>query len=130
MEEVLAFLDACGTYYLATNDNGQPRVRPFGTALIHEGKLLIQTGKSKPCSKQMHEDPRVEICAFLNGKWLRLTAKAEELDSVAARKAMLDKYPHLRGMYDENDGNCEVFALRDCTAAFTSFTEAPHTVSF
>lgn len=130
MEEVWAFLKECGTYYLATVEDGQPRVRPFGTAEIFDGKLLIQTGKVKPCSKQMHAEPRVELCCFKDGTWLRLTAKAVEFDSAEARKDMLDKNPGLRRMYDENDGNCEVFALTECKATFSSFTAPARTVEF
>jgi len=130
MEEVWAFLKECGVYYLATNENGQPRVRPFGTAEIFEGKLYIQTGKRKPCSKQMHADPRVELCCFKDNKWLRIAATVVEDDRVEARKDMLDKNPMLRGMYDENDGNCEVFYLKDAEATFSSFGEAPRTVRF
>ena len=54
MEEVVKFLKECGAYFLATVDGDQPRVRPFGTANIFEGKLYIQTGKSKDCSKKMN----------------------------------------------------------------------------
>ena len=39
MHEVYEFLKAAGTYYLATVENGQPRVRPFGTIDLFEGRL-------------------------------------------------------------------------------------------
>jgi len=66
MEEVLQFLKKCETYYLATVDGDQPRVRPFGTINIFENKLYIQTGKSKNVSKQIQANPKVEICGFFN----------------------------------------------------------------
>lgn len=69
MQEVYEFLKQCGTYYLATVEGDQPRVRPFGTVDLYEGKLYIQTGKKKDVSKQMHENGKVEICAFQNGTW-------------------------------------------------------------
>ncbi|MBR0420627.1 MAG: pyridoxamine 5'-phosphate oxidase family protein [Erysipelotrichaceae bacterium] len=130
MNEVWEFLKECGVYYLATNDNGQPRVRPFGTAEIFEGKLYIQTGKKKDCYKQLLADPRAEICCFKDGKWLRLSGKLIPDDRVEAKKDMLDKNPNLRGMYDENDGNTIVLYFEDARAVFSSFTEAPKVIEF
>lgn len=130
MDEVLIFLKKAGTYYLATDDAGQPRVRPFGTATLFEGRLYIQTGKKKSVSMQLHANPRLEICAFLDGRWLRIQAEAVEDDRKEARKAVLDDYPELRSMYSEDDGNTEVFYLKNATAVFSSFTEPPRTVLF
>ncbi len=130
MEEVMKFLKECGVYYLATVENGEPRVRPFGTAEIFEGKLYIQTGKGKDCYKQMIADPHIEICAFANGKWVRIRAEVSPDDRVEAKKDMLDKNPGLRRMYDENDDNTIVLYLHDAVATFASFTEAPYEVRF
>ena len=130
MEEVLEFLKKAGTYYLATDDNGQPRVRPFGTIHLFEGRLYIQTGKKKSVSMQIHANPRIEICAFLDGTWLRVTAKAVEDDRREARISMLEAYPDLRRMYDPDDGNTEVFYLEDATAVFSSFTAPQRTITF
>lgn len=130
MERVCQFLKDAGVYYLATVEGDQPRVRPFGTAHIFEGKLYIQTGKSKPVSKQLAANPRVEVCAFHDGRWLRIAGELVEDDRTEARKSMLDAYPDLRGMYDENDGNTQVLYFRNAVATFSSFTDAPETVSF
>ena len=130
MERVCNFLKDAETYYLATVEGDQPRVRPFGTAHIFEGRLYIQTGKMKPVSKQLTDNPKAEICAFHNGIWLRVAGELVEDDRVEARKSMLDAYPNLRKMYDENDGNTQVLYFRNATATFCSFTAAPETVSF
>ncbi|MBO4901405.1 MAG: pyridoxamine 5'-phosphate oxidase family protein [Lachnospiraceae bacterium] len=130
MERVAQFLKEAETYYLATVEGDQPRVRPFGTAHIFEGKLYIQTGKVKDVSKQIHANPKVEICAFKNGDWLRVAAKLVEDDRLEARESMLDAYPTLKGMYAADDGNTEVFYLKDATATFSSFTKAPEVVKF
>ena len=128
MDDVLEFLRDAGTYYLATDDNGQPRVRPFGTINEFAGKLCIQTGKKKEVSRQMHRNPKIEICAFKDGIWLRITADAMEDDRRESRKSMLDAYPDLRSMYDEDDGNTEIFTLENAIAVFCSFTAPPETV--
>ena len=130
MERVCQFLKDAGTYYLATVEGDQPRVRPFGTAHIFEGKLYIQTGKAKPTSRQLRANPKAEICAFHNGTWVRIAGELIEDDRVEAKKSMLDAYPNLRGMYDENDGNTQVLYFRNATATFSSFTAAPETVTF
>ena len=130
MERVCKFLKDAGTYYLATVEGDQPRVRPFGTAHIFEGRLHIQTGKVKPVSKQLMANPKAEICAFHNGTWVRIAGELVEDDRVEARKSMLDAYPSLRKMYDENDGNTQVFYFKNATATFSSFTSAPETIEF
>ena len=130
MERVCKFLKDAGTYYLATVEGDQPRVRPFGTAYIFEGRLYIQTGKVKPVSKQLMANPKAEICAFHNGTWVRIAGELVEDDRVEARKSMLDAYPSLRKMYDENDGNTQVFYFKNATATFSSFTSAPETIEF
>ena len=130
MERVEKFLKDAETYYLATVDGDQPRVRPFGTAHIFEGKLYIQTGKVKDVSKQIHANPKVEICAFKNGTWLRVAGTLVEDSRIEAKQSMLDAYPSLQGMYSADDGNTEVFYLKDATATFSSFTAAPEVVTF
>lgn len=130
MNEVLEFLKKAGTYYLATVEGDQPRVRPFGTINEFEGKLYIQTGKVKPCSKQMIANPKVEICAFAGGQWLRIQALAIEDDRFEAKKSMLDAYPNLRGMYSEDDGNTQVLYLKDAVATFSSFTAPSKEIRF
>lgn len=124
MEKVCQFLKEAGVYYLATADADQPRVRPF------DGRLYIQTGKIKPVSRQILANPKVELCAFKDGRWLRVAGELAEDDRLEARKSMLDAYPELRGMYDENDGNTQVFYFKHAVATFSSFTEAPEAVEW
>ena len=130
MERVCKFLKDAGVYYLATVEGDQPRVRPFGTAHIFDGKLYIQTGKVKPTSRQLLANPKAEICAFHNGAWVRVAGDLIEDDRVEARASMLDAYPNLRTMYNENDGNTQVFYFRNAVATFSSFSSAPETVEF
>ena len=125
MEEIYEFLKACGDYFLATCDDGQPRVRPFGTVNIYTGRLYIQTGKSKSVSRQLHKNPKLEICAMKDGKWMRVEATAAEDDDREARVSMLEAYPNLKALYSPDDGNTEVWYLRNVTATLYSFTEPP-----
>lgn len=130
MDKVLKFLKDAETYYLATVEDDQPRVRPFGTAHVFEGKLYIQTGKVKDVSKQLHQNPKAEICAFKNGEWLRVSGKLIEDDRNEARQSMLDAYPSLQKMYKADDGNTEVFYFKNATAIFSSFTHEPQIIKF
>ena len=130
MQRVLNFLKEAETYYLATVDGDQARVRPFGTINEFEGKLYIQTGKVKDVSKQLHKNPKAEICAFKDGEWLRVAGTFVEDDRREARVAMLEAYPSLQGMYSADDGNTEVFYIKDATATFSSFTKEPEIVRF
>ena len=130
MKRVAEFLKAAGTYYLATVDGNQPRVRPFGTVNVFDGKLYIQTGKVKDVSKQLHANPKAEICAFKDGEWVRVAGELIEDDRREARQSMLDAYPSLQKMYSVDDGNTEVFYFKNATATFSSFTHEPEVVKF
>jgi uncharacterized pyridoxamine 5'-phosphate oxidase family protein len=130
MERVCNFLKEAGVYYLATVEGDQPRVRPFGTAHIFEGKLYIQTGKVKPVSKQIAANPKFEICAFKDGIWLRVAGELVNDDRVEAKKSMLDAYENLRGMYNENDDNTQVLYIQDAVATFSSFGGPAEVVEF
>lgn len=130
MQEVCEFLKKCGVYYLATAEGDQPRVRPFGTVEIFEGKLYIQTGKSKDVSKQLQANPKAEICGFSDGTWLRVSGRLIRDDRIEAKKHMLDAYPSLQSMYSAEDDNTEVLYFEDAVATFSSFTAAPRTVRF
>lgn len=128
MKEIYDFLKECNTYYLATVEGDQPRVRPFGTINIFEDKLYIQTNKQKNVSKQIHKNNKVEICGFKNGEWIRLSGELIRDDRIAAKKDMLDNYPNLRGMYNEQDENTEVLYFKNGTATISSFTNPPKTI--
>ena len=130
MDEVLDFLRKCWVYYLATVEWDQPRVRPFGTINVFENKLYIQTWKSKNVSKQIQANPKVEISGTFEWRWIRISWELVRDDRIEAKKAMLDNYPELRGMYDENDDNTEVLCFKNAVATIYSFTEAPKVFNF
>lgn len=131
MKEVYEFLKTCGTYYLATVDGDRPRVRPFGTIDLFDGKLYLQTGKGKAVAQQMKTNPKVEISAMApDGRWIRISAEAVPDDNITAQEHMLDAYPALKAMYTAGDGNTEVYYLKNAAAQICSFTEAPREINF
>ena len=130
MNEVYKFLKECGVYYLATIDENYPRVRPFGTAEIFEGRLYIETGKKKDVFKQITKNNRVELCAFKDGRWLRLSGELIVDERIEAKKDMLDKNPELRSMYSEYDDNTVVLYFKNAKAVFSSFTEESSIIEF
>jgi len=130
IERVCEFLDTAQTYYLATVEGDQPRVRPFGTILLYNGRLYIETGKVKNVSKQLAANPKAEICAFNGGKWLRVAGELIDDADRTVKVAMLEKMPSLKAMYDPDDGNMQMLYFKNATATFSSFTEAPETFVF
>ena len=130
MHEVYEFLKSAGTYYLATVDGDQPRVRPFGTIDLYDGRLYIQTGKSKDVANQLKANPKIEISAMLDGRWIRLEAEAILDENIEAQVHMLDNYPSLKAMYTPGDGNTEVYYLTNASAAICSFTAEPEVYQF
>ena len=130
MLEVYEFLKSAGTYYLATMDGDQPRVRPFGTIDLYNGRLYIQTGKSKDVANQLKANPKIEISAMHEGRWIRLEAEAVLDENIEAQIHMLDNYPSLKAMYTPGDGNTEVYYLANASAAICSFTDEPEVHQF
>ena len=130
MHEVYEFLKSAGTYYLATLEGSQPRVRPFGTIDLYDGRLYIQTGKRKSVADQLKANPNIELSAMLNGRWIRLSAEAVLDERIEAQTHMLDSYPSLKAMYAPGDGNTEVYWLRNATATICSFTAEPEVYQF
>jgi len=130
MQRVYDFLKKAGTYYLATSENGQPRVRPFGTIDLFEGRLYFQTGLVKNVAKQLAADPRFEICAMAGGEWIRVCGEAVLDERVEAQQHMLDAYPNLKNMYKAGDGNTAVYWIRNGSATISSFTADPVVIDF
>ena len=130
MQKIYDFLKGAGTYFLATCDGDQPRVRPFGTIDLFDGRLCIQTGLVKDVAKQMLANPKVEISAMVKGDWIRLSGEAVLDERLEAQRSLLDAYPSLRKMYAVGDGNTAVFYLKNAKAVFCSFTKAPEEVTF
>ena len=130
MKEVQEFLKKCGVYYLATVDGDKPKVRPFGTAEIFDDHLYIQTGKKKDVFKQIEKNNNVELCGFIDEKWIRVAGKLQADERKEAKKDMLDKNPNLRAMYDENDDNTIVLYFESGIATIYSFTEEPKVINF
>ena len=130
MKRVYDFLKKAGVYYLATVEGDQPRVRPFGTVNEFEGKLYIQTGKVKSVSKQIAANPKVEICAFQGGKWIRIAGELVNDDRREPKAAMLEKMPSLKAMYSADDDNTQVLYFKNAVATISSFTDAPEEIRF
>ena len=132
MQEVFEFLKACGTYYLATLDGQQPRVRPFGSYAVHQGRLYIETAHYKPVAHQIDAHPLVEICAFDNqSRWVRIAARLVADESYEAKHAFLEQMPELRDLgYDETGNKMAIYYLTEAEATFSSYTDEPRTVRF
>ncbi len=129
-ERVNQYLSEAKTYYLATVDNDQPRVRPFGTSLLFEGKVYIQTGLKKDVAHQIEKNPKFEICACKGADWLRVSGELVYDERIEPQEAMLEAYPSLKNMYTPGDGNTAVYYIKNATATFSSFTAAPETINF
>jgi len=123
MKKTLEFLKKAGTFYIATVDNDQPRVRPFGVVTEFEGRLYICTSNTKACFMQMINNPKVEICAFVDNEWIRLAGEVKVDMREIARWAVLEDNPRLKSIYSSDDGFFEVLYFTSGIATFASFTD-------
>ncbi len=130
MQDVYQFLKDAGVYYIATVDGDQPRVRPFGTIHIFEGKLYIQTGRKKNVSRQLGVNGKTELCAMKGDEWIRLSGTLVDDNRREAKASMLDAYPSLKKMYSPDDDNTQVLYFKDATATIYSFSHDPVVIKF
>ena len=130
MQDVYPFLKDAGVYYIATVDGDQPRVRPFGTIHIFEGKLYIQTGRKKNVSRQLGVNGKTELCAMKGDEWIRLSGTLVDDNRREAKASMLDAYPSLKKMYSPDDDNTQVLYFKDATATIYSFSHDPVVIKF
>jgi uncharacterized pyridoxamine 5'-phosphate oxidase family protein len=118
MQKTLEFLKKASTFYIATTENDQPRVRPFGVVTAYQNRLYICTSNNKACFAQMKDNPKVEITAVVGDEWIRLTGEVAVDSSEAAKTAVLEDAPFLKNMYAPNDGIFEVLYFTRGTAVF------------
>ena len=132
MQKTYQFLKSAGHYYLATVDQDQPRVRPFGTALIFEDKLYIQTGRSKNVAKQLVANGKCEICAMYGDEWIRISGVLADDNRREPKAAMLEAHPALKSMYSADDDNTMVLYFKPGTVTSTiwSFSHDPIVMKF
>lgn len=125
MSKVVEFLNEAKTYYLATVEGDEARVRPIGATVEYNGKVYFGTSNQKKMFKQLIKNPNVAISGMNNTHWIRITGKAVVDNSADAKRAMLEANPVLKDMYSINDGIFEVFFIKDMKAILYSFTSAP-----
>lgn len=129
MSKVTDFLAAAGTFYLATDDDGQPRVRPFGAVAEFDGRIYLCTNNTKPCFRQMTQNPRVEVSAASEGRWIRIAGELIPDPRPEAKAAMLAANPVLTSMYSVDDGIFEVLFFQGATATISSFAGVEETIA-
>ena len=132
MQEVQAYLKECGAFFIATVDEDQPRVRPFGVSEIINGRLYIMTGKVKDVYKQMAKNGKFEICALKKSgsEWMRLSGTLVNDETLSVKEEFLDRNPGLKSMYKADDDNMAVLYITNATARFCSFSAQERAVSF
>lgn len=131
MKEVFKYLKECGTFYLATNEGDQPRVRPFGAVCAFEGKLYIVTNNEKKVYSQMLKNPKIEISGMVKGTWIRIECEAVPDRRREARAAMMEENKAaLSNLYTIDDNRMEVLYLQNAKAVICSFTSDPVVIQF
>lgn len=131
MNKALEFLKESGTFYIATTEGDQPRVRPFGAVFEYEEKSYIVTGNTKKCFEQMLENPKIEISSMnKKGQWIRVTGEVANDDRHEVKEFALKVFPFLKSTYNIDDGIFPaVLYFTKGTATIYSFTAEPETFS-
>ncbi|MCR5042947.1 MAG: pyridoxamine 5'-phosphate oxidase family protein [Bacteroidaceae bacterium] len=129
IKKVYDFLEDAKTFYLATVEGDQPRVRPYGAMLYFEGKIYIMAFGKTNATRQIAANQKAEICAF-KGKTLRIECKLVEDNRPEVGKALVEKMPVLKPALGENGENGVMYYLSDATATFFKMMELDETIKF
>ena len=129
INKVFEFLQSAGTFYLATVEGDQPRVRPYGAMMLYEDKIYIMAFGLTNATRQIAANPKAEICAF-KGMTLRIECKLVEDNRPETQKALIEKMPVLKPALGENGENGIMYYLADATATFFKMMEPIETVKF
>lgn len=131
MNKTIEFLNGVNVFFISTINGDKPEVRPFGAFNVYNSKLYFITSNEKDVFKQMERNNNIAISAINSeGDWIRISGKAIVDNDINAKKLMLDKYPDLRNLYNENDGKMEVFYLTNAVSIISSFTKQSITERF
>lgn len=128
-KKIYDFLDNAKTYFLATVEGDQPRVRPYGSTLFYEGKIFIMAWDQTNATRQLVQNPKAEICAF-KGQTLRIECKLVEDKRQELKDAIVEKIPGMKGMLGENNEKAIMYQLTEATATFYKLMEPVETVTF
>ena len=129
IKKVYDFLEKAGTFYLATVEGDQPRVRPYGAMLFFDEKIYIMAFGKTNATRQIAANQKTEICAF-KGQTLRIECKLVEDNRPEVGKALVDKMPVLKAALGENGENGVMYYLKDAKADFFKMMELAETVTF
>ncbi|MBQ6963718.1 MAG: pyridoxamine 5'-phosphate oxidase family protein [Paludibacteraceae bacterium] len=128
-QKVYEFLEKAGTFYLATMEGDQPRVRPYGAMLYKDDKIYIMAFGKTNATRQIAANCKAEICAF-KGQTLRIECKLVEDNRPEVQKALVDKMPALKPALGENGENGVMYYLKDAKADFFKMMELVETIKF
>lgn len=129
VKKVYDFLESAKTFYLATVEGDQARVRPYGAMLFFEGKIYIMAFGKTNATRQIAENPKAEICAF-KGMTLRIACTLVEDNRPEVGRALVEKMPVLKDALGENGENGVMYYLKDATASFFKMMELEETITF
>ena len=129
IQKVYEFLEKAGTFYLATVEGNQPRVRPYGAMLFFDEKIYIMAFGKTNATRQIAANQKAEICAF-KGQTLRIECKLVEDNRPEVGKALVDKMPVLKPALGENGENGVMYYLKDAKADFFKMMELVETINF
>lgn len=129
IKKVYDFLENAGTFYLATVEGDQPRVRPYGAMLLCEDKIYIMAFGQTNATRQIADNCKAELCAF-KGKTLRIECKLVEDSRPEVQKALIEKMPSLKPALGENGEHGVMYYLSDATATFYNVMEPVETIKF
>ena len=128
-KKVFEFLESAGTFYLATVEGDQPRVRPYGAMLYYEDKIYIMAFGMTNATRQIAANPKAEICAF-KGKTLRIQCTLVEDNRPEVVKALVDKMTVLKPILGDNGEKGVMYYLKDAKADFFNMMELVESISF
>jgi len=127
MQTVTKFLQKNINGFLATIDNGKPKVRPFQFMLSEGGRLFFCTSNAKDVYQQLKVNPAIEFSsASPEFAWIRLSGQAKFSNDLAIKAKILEVNGLVKSLYQTPDNPAfEIFYLDHGTAILADFSGQP-----
>lgn len=127
MKEVTKLLTENPMGFLATVENGEPRVRPWGFMFEENGKFYFCTNNTKDVYRQLQASPSIEFSS-VSGTfvWVRLRGKVTFTEDIRIKEKILASNDLVKSIYQSADNPIfKAFYIEHGLAIISDFSGLP-----
>ena len=94
--EILEFITANPTAFVATVEGNKPYVRPLGTYRADENGIIFSMQADKDVYKQVIKNPETQICYYADRVVIRISGQMEPVADLELKKEIAEARPFVK----------------------------------